>query len=160
MGLFDADFSLTGAFDFGGPSGSTENKSMLDGFNFGPYETLQFAVPGAPEGMVASQNRADTEWAWFDQSKLAATFGDVLNAGIGAAKAALNQEISGRNQQTGQSFFDVLKNSALDRFSSSKTGRDIRSEVLASQVRTAFQNPIMLVAMGLGLVLIVALMRR
>src|SRR3990167_5815818 len=136
-------------------SGPTDYVSVPvdDGFSFGPYVEAQSYSPGLPDGAIAPSNTANTEWYWFDQSKLSATFSDVLNAGIGAAKVALNQEIAGNNKNTGLGFFEVLRNSALDRFSSSQTGQEIRSQVLASQVRTFFQNPLAWVLVAILIIL-------
>lgn len=146
---------------FGGSS--YENDTMGDGFTYGPYATSQydtFAGPPAPDGLVAVQNRSANEFSWFDQSTLRSTFNDILSAGIGAAKVAVDQEIRGSNQNTGMNFFDVLRNSALDRFSSSKTGKEIRSQVLASQIRTFFSNPLYLIVTLAGVAFLMLFIMR
>lgn len=115
-----------------------------DGFNYGPFSTSQYSGAPVPDGAVATTERANAS-SWFDQSKLTASFFDVLNAGIGAVKETIAQESQGGTP--GKSFFDVFKQSGLDLFSSSKTGQAFRGEVIDSQFRLLMQNPITWVAL-------------
>lgn len=133
---------------------------MSGGFNFGPLSTAQYTVGPVPDGLVNSGTRSSNEWSWFDQSKISAGFSDVLNAGLSGLKGALANEISGNSKKQGTSFWDVLKMSSLDRFTSSQTGRQLRSDVLASQFRTAMQSPMTWVMLAVAIVGGIYLLRR
>jgi hypothetical protein len=123
--------------------GGTDDNYTNDGFNYGPFSTSQYSGTSTPDGAVATTERANAS-SWFDQSKLSATFSDILNSGVGAIKATVAQEAKGG--QPGKSFFDVFSQAGMDLFSSSKTGQAFRGQVVQSQFRLLMANPVTWVA--------------
>jgi hypothetical protein len=137
--------------------GGVDDNYTSDGFNFGPFATSQYGGSSTPDGAVATTERANAS-SWFDQSKLTATFNDILNAGVGAVKTTIAQESKGGTP--GQSFFDVFGQAGLDIFSSSKTGQAFRGQVVNSQFRLLMQNPITWVALTAAVIGVIYFVRR
>lgn len=137
--------------------GGVDDNYSNDGFNFGPFATSQYGGSSTPDGAVAITQRANAS-SWFDQSKLTAGFQDILNAGVGAFKATIAQEA--RGGIPGKSFFDVFSQAGLDLFSSSKTGQGFRRQVVQSQFRMLFQNPVTWIGLTIIGIVVVMMIRK
>jgi len=137
--------------------GGVADNYSNDGFNYGPFAASQYSGTSVPDGAVAVNERANAS-SWFDQSKISATFSDILNAGVGAVKATIAQEAKGGIP--GKSFFDVFSQAGLDLFSSSKTGQAFRGQVVQSQFRLLMQNPITWVAITAAVIGIFVVLRK
>ena len=149
MGLFDSvDTQLDSGY-FGG--------SVLSGYDPSQNEFAQrmFGSPTIiPDGTTLIDQRANTSWFTFDQSKLTNSLFDVLKSGAEAAVKSGVQYASdaiNKGSQQQNMFGSLFRN-----FRSTQTGAQISAASYATQAQNFLMNPVVWV-IGFGLVMIVLL---
>ncbi len=122
------------------------------------FELEMFGTPNLnPDGVNLIDQRSNTSFFNFDQSKVSASIIDVMKSGAEAAlrvgvQAASDSINRGSNQNT-------MLGSFLNNFRSTKTGAQIQAGAAASRAQAWLLNPIVWVA-GIGLVALVFVLRK
>lgn len=143
MGLFDSvgDLSVSGDFaavETGLPS---YNLSEAFGSSFDPGELFRTASV-APDGIQLINERANTSFWNFDQSKITNSLQDVLGSLTNAAvKTAIQKAGDSINTEANKNSASWMTGFAQN-FRSTSTGAQINAASYATQVQNFFANPI------------------
>jgi hypothetical protein len=160
MGLFDSvgELSVSGDFaqvDAGMPS---YNLSESFGSSFDPGELFRSASV-EPDGIQLIDQRANSSWWDFDQSKITSSIQDVIGSVTQAAvKTAIQKSGDSINTQANMNNSSWLTGFAQN-FRSTQTGAQINAASYATQIQNFFANPIIWFV-GIALVGMMLFMRR
>lgn len=122
------------------------------------FELNMFGSPNLQtDGQNLIDQRANTSFFTFDQSKVAASIFDVMKSG---AEAALRVGVQAASDSINrESKNPTLMGSFLNNFRSTKTGTQIQAGAAATRAQAWLMNPIVWVVALLGIVGVVLLRR-
>lgn len=110
-----------------------------------------------PDGQNFVDQRANTSWSIFDQSKVSASLFDVMNSGVQAAgKVGVQYASDSINREAKQ---NSIFGSFARNFRSTKTGQQINAASYATQFQNFLMNPVVWLVAGLGVVALFVMKR-
>lgn len=165
MGLFDTSFasspsdwsSYTPTSDYGVEAAIASSNMALSDTQQSFADDMFGGATLQPDGTALIDQRANTSFFTFDQSKVSASIFDIMKSGVEAAtKVAIQQSGDSINRQSKQ---NNIFGSFARNFRSTKTGQEIQAASLATQAQNFLMNPMIWMIASLGIVLLL-MMRR
>lgn len=110
-----------------------------------------------PDGSTLIDQRANTSFFNFDQSKVSASIFDVMKSGAEAiTKVAIQQAGDSINRESKQK---SIWGSLANNFRSTKTGQQIQAASYATQAQNFMMNPMVWLVAIIGIVALVVMRR-
>ena len=123
------------------------------------FELNMFGGPSTvPDGGRLIDQRANTSFFTFDQSKVSASVFDIMKSGVeAAARVGVQVAADSINRNANNK---SITGSFLNNFRSTKTGAQVNAAAMATRAESFFMNPTVWLVSLVGLVGIVLLVKR
>lgn len=131
--------------------------SYNDAYSPAPiFPSPSFEADGTTQWDVPAMSRSNTSFWNFDQSQVSKTLSDVIGSSVGqaAAKTGLQLASDSINKNANQ---PGLLGQFANNFRSTSTGQQINAGAYASQFQNFLANPVVWLAVIVGVVLIFVL---